>query len=127
MAKQQMVEPLTLPAGADLSSDQFKYVKLNSSGQVVLAGDGEYAVGVLMNKPSAAGQAAEVAPLSQGSIYKVAAGGALATIGTELASDATGRAAAAATGERLTGIQLSVAGGAGEVIEVLNVTLGRKT
>jgi len=41
------------PAGADLSSHQFKFVKLNSSGQVILcaaATDKPY--GILQNKPT---------------------------------------------------------------------------
>jgi hypothetical protein len=50
----------TRPAGADLSSHQYKFVKLNSSGQVVIcaaATDKPY--GILQNKPTS-GQAAEV-------------------------------------------------------------------
>ena len=49
----------SFPAGADLTGDQYKIVKLNASGQVVLAGAGELAVGVLQNKPDS-GEAAQV-------------------------------------------------------------------
>lgn len=53
---------ITLPAGQDLSSDQFKLVALASDGQVdVVATTSTLAVvGVLQNKPSAAGYAAEI-------------------------------------------------------------------
>ena len=49
----------SFPAGADLTGDQYKIVKLNASGQVVLAGSGELAIGVLQNKPNS-GEAAQV-------------------------------------------------------------------
>lgn len=39
-------------AGETLTSDQFKLVKVNSSGQVVKSGAGERAVGVLQNAPA---------------------------------------------------------------------------
>ncbi len=42
---------LTLLAGADLSAKQFHAVKLNSSGKVVLASDGDKIVGILQDDP----------------------------------------------------------------------------
>jgi len=121
MAKDMKLEVHSLPAGADLSAAQFLFVKLNSSGQVVLAGAGENAIGVLQNKPSAVGDAAEVALLSGGR-YKVRAGGALATIGTKISSNASGQAAAAATGQHVLGVQLTTATAANQLVEVLAVS-----
>lgn len=59
-----------IKAGADLSSSQYKAVKYDSAGDVVVAGAGEAAAGILMNAP-ASGAAADV----------VALGGALAIAG----------------------------------------------
>ena len=50
----------TFEAGADLSTKQYYAVKLDSNGQVVVAGAGEAAIGILQNKPAAAGRAAQV-------------------------------------------------------------------
>ena len=53
---------ITLPAAADLSAHQYKFVKLNSSGQVAaIAAATDIPLGVLQDKPNAAGAAAEVA------------------------------------------------------------------
>ena len=51
----------TLPAGADLSAAQHKFVKINSSGQVILcAAVTDKPIGILQNKPNAAGVAANI-------------------------------------------------------------------
>ncbi len=51
---------ITLEAGADLSGAQYKFVKLNASGQAVaVAAATDLPIGVLQNTP-ASGQAAEV-------------------------------------------------------------------
>jgi hypothetical protein len=122
MATHEMLEVLSFEASGDLSAHQFKYVVIDSNGQVALAGNGAAAIGVLQNKPSAIGQAAEVAVLSGGR-YKVKAAAALATIGTELASDAAGLATPAVATDRVLGIQLSTTGAANELVEVLALSL----
>lgn len=49
----------TFVAGADLSTAQYKFVKLNSSGQVILVSAAtDRPVGVLQNSPASGGQAA---------------------------------------------------------------------
>lgn len=51
----------TFPAGADLSAEQYHFVKLNTSGQVVAIGAAtDIPVGILLNKPDAAGKDALV-------------------------------------------------------------------
>jgi len=39
-------------AGADLSGKQYYSAKLNSSGQIILSGAGENALGILQDKPA---------------------------------------------------------------------------
>ena len=54
MAVMQSRDTRTFVAGEDLSSAQFKFVTLESDGQVDLADSaGENCIGVLMNKPTA--------------------------------------------------------------------------
>lgn len=90
-------------AGADLRTKQGLFVKHHTTaGQVVVAGDGELAIGVLMNKPNT-GEAAEVVMLDPGSKAKVIASAALA-IGARISSDANGKAAASAAGEYVAGV-----------------------
>lgn len=54
---------VTVPAGADLSSDQYKFVSLSTARQAILvSATTTYAqpFGVLQNKPDASGKAASV-------------------------------------------------------------------
>ncbi len=108
-----------LEASGDLSADQFKFVKQSATG-VELTGAGEQAAGVLQNDPDELGAAATV--MSQG-VSKVESGAAYA-IDIDLASDGTGRAVAASSGNRVLGYSLVASGGAGEVHEVLINTPG---
>lgn len=116
MAIVELQDVLSFKAGASQASNQFKLMKLDSAGDVVLCGDGEQAIGVLLNAP-ASGAAAEVASLSRGRV-KAKSAGALATIGTRLASDASGLLVAAAQGDYVLGIQLTVTTGL-ELVEML--------
>ena len=72
-------------AGADLSGDQYRAVALNASGQIVRAGAGAKAVGILVDKPRA-GQHGTVAVSG---VTKAVAGGAVAP-GDYLSTDANG-------------------------------------
>lgn len=92
-------------AGADLSAKQFYVVKINSSGQIVLAGDGEVAYGVLQDKP-VSGAVGAVAVFGQ---TKAILGGTVAA-GAKVASDANGKVVTATTGENVLGV--CVEGGA---------------
>lgn len=114
MAYEESAIMVTLPANGDLASQQFKFVKLNSSGRLVANGLGEAAVGVLQDDPRAAGRAGAVAI---GGIVKVKAEGTIAA-GADVASDADGGAVAATTGQIVLGT--AVTGGAsGEIISML--------
>jgi len=76
----------SFPAGADLTGDQYKIVKLNASGQVVLSGAGELAIGVLQNKPGS-GEAAQVRIFG---LTRMLTKGSNAEPGDNIFSDATG-------------------------------------
>lgn len=124
---------ITRLAGADLSSSQYRFVKLNAAGAVVLSGAGEAAIGVLQNKPGN-GQAATV---RVGGLSKVIAGAAIA-LPNRIASDANGKAKAAVAAtvntsdagvaadplvaSNVLGEAFEAAAGDGQVIEIL---LGR--
>lgn len=105
---------VTMEAGQDLSDHQYRLVSLASDGQVDPTGAGASAVGVLMNDPSSAGRAAEVAI---GGVVPVEFGGSVA-IGADLASDANGKAVAATTGDQVIGVATE-SGGDGTVGSIL--------
>jgi len=102
MAVMQSRDTRTFIAGEDLSSSQFKFVTLESDGQVDLADSaGERALGVLLNKPTS-GKAATVA--MTGKVMVEA--GASVTAGDQLQTDANGDAITAASGDVVMGYAL---------------------
>lgn len=105
----------TQVAATDLTASRHRFVVLNTTGKVALAGTaGVKALGVLQS-PAAAGEAAEV--MIDG-VTKVIAGAAIANTGP-ITTDNQGRAITAATGNTVNGIALQTAAAAGEVIAVL--------
>ena len=102
-------------AGADLSSSQHKAVKLDASGNVILAGAGE-GLGLLMNDP-VSGDFAEVAVLGGGALGTAAAA---LNEGDELASDASGDLVAAVSTDVVVGLAMEAAA-IGDKFEVLVV------
>lgn len=90
---------ITLPAAADLSAEQHKFVKLNSSGQVAaIAAATDIPCGVLQNKPSAAGAAAAVLTLG---VTKLQGDADLAK-GAQIGTSADGQAVALVAGTDTT-------------------------
>jgi hypothetical protein len=89
-------------AGADLSTNLHYFAKVDTDGDIVLAGDGEAALGTIIEA------AVENSPVTVqfGGIGKVIAGGAV-TAGNIIASDGDGKAVAAAVGDFVVGIALS--------------------
>lgn len=127
MATENDVRSITLPAAADLSTKQFYGVEINSSGQVsVNNAAGEFCIGVLQNKPSAAGRAATVAysgitkvvagsgGLDEGDLVKVASDGTfvVAVKGKTDTSD-TGGASDPLVGSHVFGVCVKAAAEAG--------------
>jgi hypothetical protein len=102
-------------AGADLTTHQYKLVKYDTTNDsVVLCGNAEKPLGVLMNAPFT-GEIAEVA-VQGGAKVKIAT--TMSTLGTSVASAANGVARAATTGEWSIGTQQD-AGVSGDIIPVI--------
>jgi hypothetical protein len=114
----------TLPgmvAGADLTAAQHRFVVVDSSGTVVLAGAGVAVDGVLQNNPNT-DHAATVWGI--GSVSKVEAGAAVAQ-GAFVTPNATGQAVTAATTNYIAGRALGAATGSGQFISVWQTSPGR--
>ncbi|HEY6965895.1 MAG TPA: hypothetical protein VI229_00375 [Burkholderiales bacterium] len=80
---------LSLIASGDLSTKQFKGVKIDTNGEVAVAGLGEMCIGVLQNKPDARGREASVAVFG---VSKMVVGTAGVTRGLPVGVDANGDA-----------------------------------
>jgi hypothetical protein len=120
MAYEQMLRPVGLPTSADLTTGgtvnpQFLFVVMTATG-IALAGAGVSCIGVLQDKPNAAGQEAEVAVV--GMISKVVAGAAV-NEGDQIMSNASGQGITATAGNFVNGFALAAASGAGVLIPVL--------
>ena len=113
MAVMQSRDTRTFVAGESLAAAQFKFVTLESEGEVDLADSaGENCVGVCINDP-AAGEAATV--VMSGKVM-VTAGGTIAA-GASVATDASGDAVTASTGNIVMGYATE-AGVDGQVIAI---------
>jgi hypothetical protein len=95
MATESVQTLITRPAAADLSSYQYRAVKIDSSGNVALAGEGDIAVGILQNKPAAAGRGAVVCV---GGVSKMR-GGASVSPGARFSTLANGLGGAVGSGD----------------------------
>ena len=113
----------TLVAGADLTASQYRYCVLDGSGNVVTAGAGVAALGVLQNKPAAT-ESVELFSVGGGYVTKVEAG-ALIAIGNKLTPDASGRAVVAGVGDYINGTALEAASAAGEFVAAANGNEGK--
>lgn len=117
---------ISFPASADLSSNQFYFVVLNSSKQLAVAGANVECLGILQSTPNAAGRGGEVRCFG---VSKVQCNGTF-NAGDLIASDASGRAVkytaasvSAGTPEPLAGSHVMgialEAGAAGQLATVL--------
>lgn len=96
----------TFKAAASLTGKKYHGVKLTANPNevaIAVAGDAEF---VLLNEPSAAGEAAECAMLGGGSLGHA---GAAIAIGDEVASNAAGKLVPAVSTNKVVGIALSAA------------------
>lgn len=109
MATTQVVETITAQAAGDLSSSQFLLGQINGSGQVAVVGtQGVRVDGVIMNKPTAQGQACE---LAVGGMPKCIFGAAV-TPGAEVMSNAAGKAITATATNYVFGVYMGKAAAA---------------
>lgn len=106
---------LTLEASGDLSSSQYLFVDLGSTGIAVVSVSGAKAVGVLQDKPAALGRAGCV---QYDGVTKVKAGAAV-SVGDDIMSDGSGKAITATTGKVSQGTALEAATAANDLIAVL--------
>ncbi|MCU0296967.1 MAG: hypothetical protein MUF33_00440 [Candidatus Nanopelagicales bacterium] len=132
MATENTPVCLSFPAAGDLSADQYKAVELGSAGTVSVANAaGEPVIGILQDKPGAAGRVAQVAVggvskvlagtggIDEGQYVKTAADGRIvvAAAGTTNTSDA-GAASDPLVGSHVLGIcvEAAVAGAIGSIL-----------
>lgn len=107
-------------AGEDMDGNLAEIVELATDNQIVVAGNGEKPVGVLVQVDGTGVGAMCLVCIS--GPCKVKAGAAF-NEGVNLASDANGEAVLATTGESILGQALSAAAAANELVPV-NVAVG---
>lgn len=106
------------PAGADMTGNRYKFVKLNSSGQVVLAtGATDAILGVLDNEPIS-GRTADVVLLNGAGTFKVKAGGTIAKDAYITCNASSVAVATTNAGDRVCGRAVTAAV-SGDVVEYI--------
>jgi hypothetical protein len=113
-AYEEHLSTRSYPASGDLSAHQFKFVEINSDGQVALANAGGNPDGVLQDKPTAAGQACCVAVAG---VTKVVAGAALDE-GVDVTSNGSGLAVEAGSGDDRSGTTLTHGSAANSIVSI---------
>lgn len=99
-------------AGEDLSAKLHYFAKIDTDGEIVLCGDGQAVAGVIVE----AAILGKPVSIAFGAIGKVVCAEAI-TPGAQIASDADGKAVAAAVGDWVAGIAInSAASVAGELV-----------
>lgn len=125
MATVEQVQSISALADADLSANQFYFVKLTGTTYPVALCNAQGDVnvfGVLMNKPGeATGAAGEVAEVAYAGAPKVVAGAVIAR-GAKVTPQASGKAETAATGDAVAGVALEAAAADGDIIRIALVS-----
>ncbi len=107
---------ITVPAAADLSSYQFRFITLDHTGRGTLCPTGSAILGVLQNKPAATDRAARV---RVDGISQLKCGAAVAA-GDYVASGVQGYGTTTTTaGINVGGISLNTTGGSGDFTSIL--------
>lgn len=107
---------ITLVAGADLSSAQYKFVKINSSGEaVVCSGATDKPIGVLQNNPIQGGEAS-VTVVGGTKVLSSASIDEGILIGTNNAGKADAKVPGTDTTEYVVGQVILAAGADGEIL-----------
>lgn len=124
MASEHGLQTITMKAAADLSDEQFYFVKMSDDFKVALCSvDGELPLGVLQDTPSAAGRECSVA---YGGVTKVVLGETV-TAGEEAKVSSAGKAIGASTGttagDHVVG-QFLEGGDAGEIVSMMIQFMG---
>ena len=110
----------TFKAAADQSAKQYYFLKYSAADTVaVCSAAADRAIGVLMNKPAAAGQAADVRILGIAPVVSDGSGTAIA-VGDLVGPSSAGKAVKKATADySAAGIALDASSADGTVIRVL--------
>jgi hypothetical protein len=117
MAVENLAKTISYPVSESMANQQYRFMTLESGGQVHHSSDGGDAIGILQDDPAAADRAGNVM-VGYGE-SKVEAGG-VCTLGGYAASDALGRAVDAVSGDIILGwFSREAAAAAGEIITVL--------
>lgn len=109
----------TFVAGADLSTKQYTFVKLNASGEVIAAaGATDIPIGVLQNNPTS-GAEASVTIVGGTKIVAGAAIGEGALVGTSATGKAVALVAGTDTTKYVVGTLLTESGGDGDIVSAV--------
>lgn len=107
---------ITFKAAADLSSYQYHFVYLSAANTVNVAGANAKTIGILQNKPDAAGESALVRVMGTSQLV---AGEAFA-VGKYITAKSDGHGEIAdAAGEHVGAYAVEAAGAEGDLVEVL--------
>lgn len=117
---------ITKAVAADLSANQYQFLRHVGNGNVNVASLATNGMntGILLNKPAAAGRHASILVEGRGKVF---AGGAINTVGVFLATNGSGRAAVAGSGDMVLARCLETAASDGDIISVQVVTPWRLT
>lgn len=119
----EILRTKSIVATASLAGSQYRFVKIDTNGQIVIGTVGAYCAGVLQDKPTA-GEAGSVC--SPGDLTKVVCGaGGTITAGDNVSCDSLGAAKTSDTsGQYILGVALS-AGAIGGLLEMLYQPQGK--
>lgn len=112
MAVTQSRDNRTLIAGADLSTSQFLFAKMDAAAKAVLAGNGDGTIGVI----AVGAEAGNACTITHSGKVMVKCGGTV-TIGDDVGIDAAGKAVNAASGDIIVG-RAYEAGVNGQIIAI---------
>ena len=120
---------VSFKAAADYSDEQYYPVKLSAANTIATCSAVTDAViGILQNKPEAAGAPSDVLLINGGGVSKVVCSGTIAAAGlVYVGSDGLGRAPLSADNANVTvlGYAIEAAGASGDIISILvNGNLG---
>ena len=129
MAYESIVRTKSIKATISMFNQQYRFVKIDSNGQIVLCGSGQHSIGVLQDKPGLEGGLTNIAGepgsvCSPGDITKVACGGSF-NAGGDIMSDANGNCVAATSGSFVLGVALT-AGVNGFIADIIYQPKGSK-
>jgi len=116
MAYSENMIAISLVAGEDLSSSQYYFVSVNTSGQAVLTGDDGNPVGVVQNKPES-GQVATVCIYGVTKLYIGTESGLGA--GYNVGCDSNSAGKVSDTGSFRMGVALEDPTSDGDIVSVL--------